>query len=186
MKIDPTRSWTAVEERLAVTTNHRHRLLLQVLIDHLQAEATEDFDRLLSTLSDDPQYHFWIADSGFDAGPKGLAAVTSHYTQLYEEGRNTVHYDIERLVVDDYCIVTEGVFHQVYPGRVLQDRGLEVDDPAGAYAVTMRLVLFWPYNDEGKLVGEDSYSDGLMFTPERVTKLNPEDLPGTYNEPALR
>ena len=66
---------------------------------------------------------------------------------------------------DDYCIVTEGVFHQVYPGRVLVARGLDVDDPASPYALTMRLVLFWPYGTDGKLTGEDSYSDGLMFTP---------------------
>lgn len=180
MKIDPTRSWAAVADRLAKTDNPRHRHLLQVLLDHLEAEATKDFARLLSTLSDDPQYHFWIADAGFDSGPKGLDAVTAHYTQLYEEGRNTVQYDIERIVVDDYCIVTEGEFHQVYPGSVLLARGLEVDDPASPYALSMRLVLFWPYDEEGKLIGEDSYSDGLMFTPERLTKLRPEDLPDSY------
>ena len=184
MKIDPTRSWAAVEERLAATDNPRHRQLLQVLLDHLEAEATKDFDRLVSTLSDDPQYHFWIPDAGFDAGPKGYDAVTAHYTQLYEEGRNTVQYDIERIVVDDYCIVTEGVFHQVFPGRVLVDRGLEVDDPSSPYALTMRLVLFWPYDADGKLTGEDSYSDGLMFTPERITKLSPEDLPASYADSA--
>ena len=184
MKIDPNRSWAAVEERLATTENPRQRLLLQVLLDHLEAEATKDFDRLLSTLSNDPQYHFWIPDAGFDAGPKGHDAVTAHYTQLYEEGRNVVQYDIERIVVDDHCIVTEGVFHQVYPGRVLVGRGLEVDDPASPYALTMRLVLFWPYDDEGKLTGEDSYSDGLMFTPERITKLSPEDLPDSYVDSA--
>lgn len=37
--------------------------------------------------------------------------------------------------------------------------------------------MILPYDDDGKLTGEDSYSDGLMFTPERITKLNPEDLP---------
>ena len=72
MKIDPSRSWAAVEERLAATENLRHRLLLQVLLDHLEAEATKDFDRLLSTLSDDPQYHFWIPDAGFGRRSQGL------------------------------------------------------------------------------------------------------------------
>ncbi len=179
--IDTDLGWKRVEERLARTTDPRHRLLLEVLRDHLKAEAIGDFDLLLSTLRPDPEYHFWVAGNGFGAGPKGLDQVTQHYRNVYAEGRQALEYDIERIVVDDDCIVTEGWFRQVYPGRVLQSRGMDaIDDADGAYLLTMRCVLFWPYDADGKLTGEDSYSDGDMYQPGRVVKLDPSEIPPTY------
>jgi hypothetical protein len=181
--IDQDKSWRTVEARLVRTTDPRRRLVLTNLRDHLQAEATANFEQLLGTLGADPEYHFWIEGNGFGGGPKGLAAVTNHYENLYVERRHVVEYDIERIVVDDDCIVTEGPFRQVYPGTVLQRRGAEIDDPEAAYLVTVRVVLFWPYDADGRLVGEDSYADGAMFTPERIQKLAPEDVPASFFAP---
>ena len=61
--------WQAIEERLAVTANPRHRAMLQVVIEHARAEAERSVDRLMATLVDDPHYHFWVG--GRDVGPKG-------------------------------------------------------------------------------------------------------------------
>jgi hypothetical protein len=183
LAIDQDKGWRAVEERLARTTDARHRQLLTNLRDHLLAEATADFDLLLGTLGEHPEYHFWIEGSGFGAGPRGRAAVTSHYENLYRERRHVLEYDIERIVVDDETIVTEGWFRQVYPGTVLVERGARLDepvDPAAAYLVSVRLVLFWPYDADGRLVGEDSYADGAMFSAERIRKLAPAEIPAAF------
>ena len=181
MEFDANRGWHVVQKRLDRTTNPRHRQLLEVLRDHLKAEATSDFDLLLSTLAPDPEYKFWVSGNGFGAGPKGLAAVTAHYQNLYVEGRHVCEFDIDRLVVDDDCIVTEGWFKQLYPGWVLKLRNAPIDDESAVYMVTMRLTLFWPYDDDGKLTGEDSYSDGEMFRSERITKLDPADIPAEFS-----
>jgi hypothetical protein len=178
--IDPDKSWRAVDARLARTTNPRHRALLENLREHLRAETTGDFDALLGTLAADPHYHFWVEGNGFGGGPRGLDAVNAHYQHLYEERRNVLEYDIERIVVDDDCIVTEGDFRQIYPGWVLQSRGADVDDPNAAYLVTLRIVLFWPYDADGKLIGEDSYSDGDMFSSDRIRKLDPSEIPAAF------
>jgi hypothetical protein len=178
--IDQTKGWRAIDARLAKTTDSRHRLLLENLRDHLEAETTGDFERLLGTLAAHPDYHFWIDGNGFGGGPKGIAAVTAHYQRLYEERRHVLEYDIDRIVVDDDTIVTEGWFRQIYPGWVLRNRGAEVDDPDAAYLVTVRIVLFWPYDADGKLVGEDSYANGDMFAPERIRKLEPDEIPEAW------
>jgi hypothetical protein len=39
-----------------------------------------------------------------------------------------------------------------------------------------RLVVFWPCDENGLLLGEDSYSSG----GSELTKLSPADLPGAY------
>lgn len=163
MTINPHAGWQAAQARLDRTTNPHHRKLLGVLVDHLKAEATSDFDLLLSTLAPNPEYRFWVAGSGFGAGPKGLPAVRAHYENLYVEGRHVCEYNLERIVVDDDCIVTEGWFKQLYPGWVLKLRNAPIDDDSAVYEVTMRLTLFWPFDTNGKLIGEDSYGDGEMF-----------------------
>ena len=181
--IDQNKGWQAVQRRLDTTTDERRRHLLTVLRDHLLAEATADTDLLLSTLGPDPQYHFWVDGSGFGAGPRGIDAVRAHYATLYEERRHVCEFDIDRIVADDDTIVTEGWFHQLYPGRVLATRGAEVDDPDGVYLVTMRLVLFWPFDADGRLSGEDSYSDGTMFASDRIRKLAPDEIPEAFHTP---
>jgi hypothetical protein len=182
--LEPDTGWRIVQQRLDRTTNPRHVQLLSVLRDHLKAEATADFDLLLSTLAPNPEYKFWVDGSGFGAGPRGLAAVTAHYQNLYVENRHVCQFDIDRIIVDDDCVVTEGPFTQLYPGWVLKSRGADVDDENAVYQVTMQLALFWPFDADGKLTGEDSYSDGQMFAPHRIKKVDPADVPALYHLPA--
>jgi len=179
--INPYRGWQALEARLQTTTDPRLRQVLEVVRDHLKGEALGDFDLLMSTLADDPQYHFWGAGPGnFSGGPKGYDAVVAHYRGVYEENRQVVDWNIERIVVDTHCVVTEGPYRQLYPGRAVQARGIEVDDPDAVYEASQRLVIFWPFNDEGKLIGEDCYGDSSMFGEGRLRKLDPSEVPEQY------
>lgn len=66
--IDPTKTWVPVEERLAVTTNERHRQVLSIVLEHMKAEAEPDMERLMATLAPNPDYHFWYANA--DMGPR--------------------------------------------------------------------------------------------------------------------
>ena len=50
MKIDPNKTWKKVEERLAAETDPVLRRNLQVVLDHMQAEARLDIDGLIETL----------------------------------------------------------------------------------------------------------------------------------------
>jgi len=179
-KLDPTKGYRAVEDRLDRTKDPRRRAILACLRDHLLAEANGDFDLLLSTLAATPQYHFWVDGSGFGAGPRGLAAVRAHYEQLFDEGRSVCEYDIERIVVDDDVIATEGWFDQIFPGHVLRKRGAAIDDPAAVYAHRMRLLLIWPFDANARLLGEDSYANGAMYLPENIRKLSASEIPSVY------
>ena len=70
------------------------------------------------------------------------------------------------------------------PGWVMKLRNAPIDDESAVYMVTMRLTLFWPFDDDGKLTGEDSYGDGEMFRRERITKLDPADVPAACYQKA--
>lgn len=172
--IDPTRTWEPLEKRLAETTNERHRTVLSVVIEHMKAEAAQDLDRLMATLSPRPDYHFW--HDGQDVGPKRTDGVRTYYTDFMATRTNVLEFALDRLVVDDDCVVTEGLLKQIYPGAQAQQIGIPVDDPDADYLVVFRQLLLWPIDENGLIVGEDSYNPGVVS----VTKLSRDDLPQQY------
>ncbi|MGW2345046.1 hypothetical protein [Streptomyces sp. NPDC001661] len=174
--IDPQHTWAPLEERLAVTEDKRHRIVLGAVIEHMKAEAVPDLDRLMATLSPAPDYHFW--SGGQDFGPKTRDGVRAYYADFVASRSNILEYAIDRLVVDDHCLVTEGDLKQLCPGSYAARVGLPVDDEAADYLVVRRQLLLRPVDGDGLIQGEDSYSSG----PSSITKLSREELPPAYVE----
>jgi len=90
---------------------------------------------------------------------------------------------VERIVVDDGAVITEGQVKQVQRGATLLAMG--VGELAGApvsesdlFLTTAQLVTVWPSDPDGKLVGEDIYFGHDPFkNVERITRA---DLPDYY------
>jgi hypothetical protein len=164
-----------LRERLAKTESPRQRAMLETVIEHLEAEAAMSLDRLLATLAPEPKYHLWA--NGADYGPKSLEGVAAYYGQLVEDNRGVLEFDIDRIVVDDECIVTEGWIRAINRGAIAKARGWIVDDDQGDYLVTQRAVILWPFNEAGQMVGEDGYAN---LDPRAVRELDKSELPATY------
>jgi hypothetical protein len=175
VNFDTSITWQQLEERLARTTNPRHRVMLQTVIDHAKAEARGDVDGLMATLSDDPQYHYWNA--GRDWGPKGQARVRAYYEGFVASGAGFFESYKPRIVVDDDNVVTENVMRGIVPGAVARARGCDIDDVEGHYLVTARVTIFWPFNEAAELVGEDSYGSSDATDCQRVPD---DELPAEY------
>ena len=58
-------------------------------------------------------------------------------------GFNILQKDIDRLIVTDDCIFSEGWMYTVYPGKTLAERGLDVD-PSRHYLHTNRVAAILP------------------------------------------
>jgi hypothetical protein len=52
MRIDPTKTWRAVEARLARERDPRRRKNLEVVLAHMKAEAAPDLDVLMATVAE--------------------------------------------------------------------------------------------------------------------------------------
>jgi SnoaL-like protein len=175
MEFDLTITWQQLEDRLAKTTNLRHRKMLETVVEHAKAEAAGSVDRLLATLNDDPQYHFW--SGGKDWGPKGRDAVRAYYESFVASGAGFFESYKPRIVVDDDNVVTESEMRQLVPGTIALQRGYDVPDANGHYIVYARTAIFWPFNEACELIGEDSYGSSDTSVWEQV----PEDaLPEAY------
>jgi len=175
--VDRGLSARRVQERLDRTEDPRERAMLTTVREHLQAEADVDVDRLVSTLSDQPNYHLWNA--GRDIGPDDFEGVLAYYRELVAVKRHILEFDIERIVVDAETVVTEGWIRALNLGSVARARGWVVDDDDATYLVTQRVVIFWPFDAEGRMTGEDGYAN---FDPHDARKLADDELPDAYRE----
>ena len=166
-----------VRERLAEVDDSRRRGMLETVLEHLQAEADADVARLLATLVDQPDYHLW--QDGRDVGPKGADGVLGYYRDLVAAKRQILEFDIDRIVVDDRTVVTEGWIRAINLGAVARARGYDVDDADGSYLVSQRVVIFWPFDAAGRMLGEDGYA---TWDPRSARRLTDDELPPAYTK----
>jgi len=173
--IDQAVTWRKVEERLEAETDPILRRNLETVLAHMKAESAGDIDGLLDTLADDVHYHAYGAPDPASS-PVGKDGVRGFYERFVASGAGRLQLDIDRLVVDRDCILTEGVMRMAYPGRTLQAMGIKVDDPDAHYLYEARMATLWPFDADGMVLGEDTYtgSDGFAGIAER--KLDEADI----------
>ncbi len=176
MKIDPNKTWQKVEERLKRETNPKIRRNLEVVLRHMKAEALGDLDGLLETISPiGTNYDAYGSDDPIYS-PQSHEEVRAFYTAFIASGATRLEFDLDRLVADEDCVLTEGVMRMAYPGATLIAMGHEVDDPQAYYLFETRMAVLWPFAEDGLAKGEDSYSgwDGFVGIAER--KLSETDF----------
>jgi hypothetical protein len=171
--IDQHRTWRKVEERLATETDPVLRRNLETLLQHMRAEAALDMDGLMATVSEQAHYRNF-AQGG--SGPVGKAAVQQFYEGFAASGAEKLEFDLDRLVVDRHCILTEGVMRMAWPARSLLAMGIEVEDPDADYLYEARMAVLWPIDEHGLFLGEDSYVGGDGFEGIAGRKIDPDDI----------
>lgn len=173
--IDPNRTWAAVEERLTTETDPTRRRNLEVVLEHMKAEAAGDLDRLMATVSEQAAYHAYGTNEP-SMNPVGKAAVRTFYENFIASGATRLQFELDRLVVDDDCVLTEGVMRMAYPGRTLVARGTAVDDLDAFYLYETRMAVLWPFDAEGLIIGEDTYTGADGFAGIASRPLTADDI----------
>jgi len=183
--IDPRKNWSLAQHRLEAETDPRRRSILETLIAHAKAEAAADFPVLMATVSPRAHYHSYAAgDPAMNAAqsPKGKDGVAAYYTAIVEAGCHFIEHDVERMAVGSDTLTTEGELTMAYPGAALRGMGIEVPDPAALYLYRQRLLIVWEFDEEGRVLCEDSYGGGgpgfegigaRPIAPERIYRVAP-------------
>ena len=175
--IDQNVTFRLIKERIANTTNPRHLTMLNQLLTHAQAESVADIDAVMATLSRNPVYRAWGSPPAMN--PEGREAVRIFYDEeVVKGGKFFFEFDLDRIVIDDFAIVTEGMFHSVYWGRDAQAAGFPAENPDGFYLLHMRMLIVWPCDDDGFIVGEESYS--AITQPDFLEEIREDQLPAVY------
>ncbi len=160
----------------------RQRRMLEVYIEHTTAEVGGDIDRLMATMCSDPRFHIWVG--GSDIGPKGWDGIRDMYLHMFATQSNFFEIDIQRLVIDDLCMVKEYVQTTLLPGtnfvngpraEMLRAQG-EIADPSAHYLTQGRVLILIPFDEQCRMMGEDGFTGG----GSTVRKLSDEELPEAY------
>jgi len=171
--VDPERSWLPLEKRMAEEKEPRRRQLLEQVRNHMRAELREQLEPVLATLVDEPVFNFF--GGGMDGTLNGREPVVAYYKQMFAAGRMGAEFRLDRIAVDESSVVTEGVMLSKYSGEDLiaagvKDVGNEPVQKGKDYLGELPMIIMWPADKDGKLIGENIYMGGGFF--DRLKRIN--------------
>ena len=180
----------ATAELLEQTTKPLHRAMLLNFWRHVHLEGAGRFEEIVAAdmMVDEPVYRVtWGASPAVIRGKEG---VVSFYRSV---GEAVLWNSDDFLAVGDWGIADELTFHQIARGADLRAIGYEIDDPDAIYHVSSRQAFIWPYDGQGRLVGENLYEDKTSLeieevdpseaiTPARVREIHEELLAKLHGE----
>jgi hypothetical protein len=179
VSVDTEKMVRFMDAKIAATPNERHKRNLQSVRDHMYYEKLLDPDRVMETLSPKASYKLWV--DGVDKGPKGFEAIREWYVDQNIRRQRTfvIEYDLERVVVNDDVVVTEGQMNVVVDGRYATTFFNVKCEPDDVLLQSFRQVVFWPVDDNSKLLGEDFYTSG-MAREGAFRKLEHHEIPDDW------
>lgn len=172
-RFDITRTNLAVERLLETTENPRHRYLLHAYNRHRYLEMAGRWKEIFAPemTVEHPVYHFNVF--GISTVLEGAEAVQAVYAEWSETAQCVFYADDEVLAVGDNMICSTATIYQQTPGAVLAAAGAPVD-PAAHYLVANVEHMIWPYDDEGRLIGEDVWE--IDESRRQVIPLAPSEV----------
>ena len=172
-RFDITRTNIAVERLLETTENPRHRYLLHAYNRHRYLEMAGRWKEIFAPemTVEHPIYHFNVF--GINTVLEGAEAVQAVYAEWSETAQCVFYTDDEVLAVGDNMICSTATIYQQTPGAVLAAAGAPVD-PAAHYLVANVEHMIWPYDDQGRLIGEDVWE--IDESKRQVIPLDPSEV----------
>ena len=161
-RFDITQTNAAVERLIETTDNPRHLYLLHAYNRHRYLEMAGRFEEIFAPemTVDEPVYHFNML--GTTTTLDGAEAVKEVYREWTRTAQCIFYTDDEKLAVSDHMIVSTSTMYQQTPGSILAAGGAPVD-PDAIYLMKTAEHMIWPYDDRGRLIGEDvwEYDDSV-------------------------
>ena len=107
---------------------------------------------------------------------EGREQVEPVYSFWAETSQSIFYNESETVAVGDWMVVSTMVGYQQTLGAALVAGGIEADEDA-MYLVRGRVAMIWPYDERGRLVGENVWE----YDPSEhdLIKLDPDDVLST-------
>jgi hypothetical protein len=195
-KFDVTKLNVAIDKLLETTTNPRHRFLLMAYSRHRYLEVAGRYEEIFAPdmMAMDPVYHFHI--TGVETVARGQDQVKGLYRMWAQTNQSIFFVEHEELAVADHFIASVATSYQQVSGKSLKEgkflshlptpiahkllekafgqKEHKADDNDMFLYRTPGIQMIWPYDDRGRLIGED------VWEPEpskaEITKLDPADV----------
>ncbi len=173
-QLDITQTNVAVQELIEATDNPRHRYLLEAYDRHRNLEHAGRFEEIFAPemTVEHPVYRFNMLGQP-PMKLEGREQVEPLYRLWAETNQSIFYNESETVAVGDWMVVSTMVGYQQTLGSALAAAGVEADEDA-IYLVRGRVAMIWPYDERGRLVGENvwEYDD----SEHDLIKLDPDDV----------
>ncbi|MFE2997043.1 hypothetical protein ACFXG4_18755 [Nocardia sp. NPDC059246] len=172
-RFDITMTNIAVRRLIETTDNPRHRYLLQAYDRHRNLEMAGRWKEIFAPdmTVEHPVYHFNVF--GMSTVLEGAEAVQAVYSEWSGTGQCIFYAEDEKLAVGDNMICSTAAIYQQTPGAILAAGGADVD-PDATYLVKNVEHMIWPYDDQGRLVGEDVWE--IDESQREIILLDPAEV----------
>ncbi|MFD5061793.1 hypothetical protein [Streptomyces sp. NPDC058394] len=154
-RLDITKTNDEIDRLMEVTENPRHRFLLTAYYRHRYLEIAGRYDEIFAPemTVETPVYHFNYA--GISARLEGQEQVKGLYDMWAQTHQSIFYIEEEQIAVADNFIASIATARQQVLGQALIANGIEVDEPDAYYLYKARTQMIWPYDDRGRMIGED-------------------------------
>lgn len=189
-QLDITKTNVAVQELIEQTENPRHRFLLQAYDRHRNLEHAGRFEEIFSPemTVEHPIYRFNMIGQP-PTTLEGREQVEPLYRFWAETNQSIFYNEAETVAVGDWMVVSTMIGYQQTLGSALVAGGVEADEDA-MYLLRGRVAMVWPYDERGRLVGENVWeydagehdlikldSDDVLTTERAAELLEPQIKP---------
>jgi hypothetical protein len=173
-RFDITKANAAVERLIEKTDNPRHLYLLHAYNRHRYLELAGRWEEIFTPAMtvEEPIYHFNLLDALTTLD--GATAVKANYEEWTRTGQTVIYADDdEKLAVSDDMVVSTVKLYQQTPGAILAAGGVPVD-PDAWYLIKLAIHMIWPYDDQGRMIGEDVWE--YDTSQREVIPLDPSEV----------
>ncbi len=182
-QLDITQTNRAVRDLIEATDNPRHRYLLQAYDRHRDLEHAGRYEEIFAPemTVEHPVYRFNMLGQP-PMQLEGREQVEPLYRHWAETDQSIFYNEAETVAVGDWMVVSTMIGYQQTLGSTLAAAGAEAD-PDAMYLLRGRVVMMWPYDERGRLVGENVWE----YDPSEhdLIKLAPDDVLTTAEAAAL-
>jgi hypothetical protein len=165
----------AIDELMEVTTNPRHRFMLEAYYRHRFLEIAGRYEEIFAPdmTVPNPSYHFEVA--GYSASLAGGESVKGFYALWAQTHQSIFYTEDEQIAVADNFIASVSTMYQQTHGQTLKANGIEVDDENAYYLIRVPgMQMFWPYDERCRLLGEDVWEPNPAA--RTLTRLAPSEV----------
>jgi hypothetical protein len=182
-QLDITKTNIAVQELIEVTDNPRHRYLLQAYDRHRNLEHAGRFEEIFAPemTVEHPVYRFNLIGQPM-MQLEGREQVEPLYRYWAETNQSVFYNESETVAVGDWMVVSTMVGYQQLQGSDLAAAGQDVDADA-MYLLRGRVAMVWPYDERGRLVGENVWE--YDESEHDLIKLDPDEVMTTHQAAEL-
>jgi hypothetical protein len=178
--LDITRTNLAVQQLIEVTDNPRHRYLLQAYDRHRNLEHAGRFEEIFEPQMtvEHPVYRFNMKGQP-EMTLSGREQVEPLYRHWADTNQSIFYNEQENVAVGDFLVVSTMLGYQQLLGSDLSAAGEDMTggeeiDPDAMYLLRGRVAMIWPYDERGRLVGENVWE--YDTSEHELIRLDPDEV----------